>query len=113
VSTVDGSTLVLAMSTAPLARLLSDGNNTEHIRTALREILGVDWRIKVEVEDGSLGGASPAGGSAVPAGFRDEDPRDEVSPDDPPPPAPPADPERDAISLLKSTLGAQHMDDGQ
>jgi DNA polymerase-3 subunit gamma/tau len=116
VSTVDGNTLVLAMSTAPLARLLSEGNNTDHIRTALREILGVEWRIKVEVEDGSLGGTSSTGASAsvAPAAIREEDPRDEVSPDDPPPPrAAPADPERDAISLLKSTLGAQQMDDGQ
>ena len=111
VSTVDGSTLVLAMATAPLARLLSEGNNLEHVRTALREILGVDWRIKVEVEDGSIGGGSVGGVNSAP--FREEDPRDEVSPDDPPAPPPaPADPERDAISLLKSTLGAQQMDDG-
>jgi DNA polymerase III subunit gamma/tau len=110
VSTVDGNTLVLAMSTAPLARLLSDGNNTDHIRAALREILGVDWRIKVEVEDGSIGGAVATGGP--PAAVREEDPRDEVSPDDPPPAPPaPVDPERAAISLLQSTLGAQHMDD--
>jgi hypothetical protein len=43
---------------------------------------------------------------------REEDPRDEVSPDDPPAPQPPADPERAAISLLQSTLGARHIDDG-
>jgi DNA polymerase-3 subunit gamma/tau len=107
VSTVEGDLLVLAVPTAPLARLLSEDSNLEHIRAALREVLGVDWKIRVEVSGGSGGGAPPDAPGAV----RDDDPRAEMSPDDPPPAqAPPRDPERDAISLLRSTLGAQQID---
>jgi DNA polymerase-3 subunit gamma/tau len=108
VSTVEGEVLALAVSTAPLARLLSEDSNLEHIRTALRDILGVDWKVRVEIADGSDGTPPPAAPGAV----RDDDPRDEMSPDDPPPTQePPRDPERDAISLLRSTLGAQQIDD--
>jgi len=108
VSAVDGDTLVLAMSTAPLARLLSEDSNLEHIRTALRDILGVDWKVRVEVANGSDGGPVPA----APGVVRDDDPRDEMSAEDPPPAAARRDPERDALSLLQSTLGAQQIDDG-
>jgi DNA polymerase-3 subunit gamma/tau len=101
VSTVDSDLLVLAVPTAPLARLLAEESNLEEIRTALRDILGVEWKVRVEVDSG------PAPGSG-----RDDDPRDDISPDDPPPPVEPRrDPEEAAISLLRSTLGARHIED--
>jgi DNA polymerase-3 subunit gamma/tau len=47
-SAVEGDTLVLTLPTAPLARRLGDERNTEMIKTALRTVLGVDWRVRCE-----------------------------------------------------------------
>ena len=114
VQSVDDGVLTLTISSIPLSRLLAQDANTEVVRSALKDVLGVDWRIAVVVDGdgGPAGGANPggaAGGTAPP--LPDDDPRD----DEPSPPTadgPPArvDPEEAAISLLQSTLGAKRMD---
>ena len=114
VHSVDDGVLTLTISSIPLSRLLAQDANTEVVRSALKDVLGVDWRVAVVVDGdgGPAGGANPpgaSGGTAPP--LPDDDPRD----DEPSPPTadgPPArvDPEEAAISLLQSTLGAKRMD---
>jgi DNA polymerase III subunit gamma/tau len=108
VHSLDRGVLTLTISTVPLSRLLAQDANTEVLRAAARDVLGVDWRVQVKVDGGpAVGGADP-----TPAAPPEEDPRDE----EPSPPAaggpvPRADPEEAAISLLESTLGARRVDD--
>ncbi|HVE29374.1 MAG TPA: DNA polymerase III subunit gamma and tau [Mycobacteriales bacterium] len=106
VQSVDNGVLTLTISSIPLSRLLAQDANTEVVRSAVKDVLGVDWRINVVVDGGLFGG-----GDAPPTDLRDDDPRD----DEPSPPTAdrgPArvDPEEAAISLLQSTLGAKRMD---
>ncbi|MGA9311548.1 MAG: DNA polymerase III subunit gamma/tau, partial [Pseudonocardiaceae bacterium] len=54
-SAVQGSTLVLTLPNAPLARRLGDDRNVELIRAALRAVLGVDWQVRCEHADGEAG----------------------------------------------------------
>ncbi len=61
-SAVQGSTLVLTLPNAPLARRLGDDRNVELIRAALRTVLGVDWQVRCEHVDGEAG----AGGDNKP-----------------------------------------------
>ena len=106
VHSVDHGVLTLTISTGPLYRILAQDINTDVVRGAVRDVLGVDWRVQVRVDGGpAVGGADPTTPAAPPP---EEDPReDEPSP--PPAGAEPAgrtDPEEAAISLLESTLGA-------
>jgi DNA polymerase-3 subunit gamma/tau len=66
VKALDAGTLVLTINSAPLARRLSEQRNTEVIATALRSVLGVDWRVRCENDDGSgsQGGGAVVGSSA-------------------------------------------------
>ena len=114
VHSVDDGVLTLTISSIPLSRLLAQDANTEVVRSALKDVLGVDWRIAVVVDGdgGPVGGGNPggaSGGTAPP--LPDDDPRDD-EPSSPTADGPPArvDPEEAAISLLQSTLGAKRMD---
>jgi len=71
VKALDAGTLVLTINSAPLARRLSEQRNTDVIGAALRSVLGVDWRVRCDHEDGSgsagggyAGSASSGGGSS-------------------------------------------------
>ncbi len=97
VSAVDGGTLVLAITSAPLARLLAEETNIGHAQAALREVLGVEWRIRYV-----QGSGAEAGGGAA------DDPRDDGPLTEEAEPR--QDPEAAAISLLRSTLGARAVD---
>jgi DNA polymerase-3 subunit gamma/tau len=55
VSAVEGSTLVLTLPTAPLARRLGEERNVEMIKRALRDVLGVDWQVRCEHASGDAG----------------------------------------------------------
>jgi DNA polymerase III subunit gamma/tau len=59
-SAVDGTTLVLTLPTAPLARRLGEERNVEMIKRALRDVLGVDWQVRCEHATGDAG---PSGAS--------------------------------------------------
>ena len=111
VHSVDKGTLTLTISSEPLSRILAQDVNTDVVRGAVRDVLGVDWRVQVRVDGGpAVGGADPSTPAAPPP---EEDPRDD-EPSPPPAGAEPAarvDPEEAAISLLQSTLGAKRMDD--
>jgi DNA polymerase-3 subunit gamma/tau len=56
-SAVEGSTLVLTLPTAPLARRLGEDRNVEMIKRALHTVLGVDWQVRCEHP--SVGAGSP------------------------------------------------------
>jgi DNA polymerase-3 subunit gamma/tau len=106
VHSVDHGVLTLTISSVPLSRLLAQDANTDVVRSAVKDVLGVDWRINVVVDGAGAAGGDP--GSPPPP---DEDPRD----DEPSPPAAAGgatrvDPEEAAISLLQSTLGAKRME---
>ncbi|MEN3360405.1 MAG: polymerase subunit gamma/tau, partial [Mycobacteriales bacterium] len=111
VQSVEGGLLTLAIASEPLSRLLGEEINLDCVRGAVRDVLGVEWRVKVQLD-----GAPPAAGGGRPGAA--EPPPDDPRDDDPgyqpgaatasPPPR--TDPEEAAISLLESTLGARRID---
>ncbi|MDT7758620.1 MAG: polymerase subunit gamma/tau [Mycobacterium sp.] len=103
VRTVDGTTLVLAHESANLAKRLGEQRNLDVIQEALRDALGLQWRVRYEV------GTPDAQPQAV------EDPQAEeesmlaevaASTDV----APRRDPEEAALELLQSELGARKIE---
>jgi DNA polymerase III subunit gamma/tau len=118
---VENGTLTLMINSIPLSRLLNDDLNVDSLRGAIKQVVGLDWRIKVEVDGGGGGGggadAGPSAGGAASQGRAaapppEADPRDDEPPPDAPGAVPAArtDPEQAAISLLESTLGARRID---
>jgi DNA polymerase-3 subunit gamma/tau len=113
VRAVEGDTLVLSHESAPLAKRLVEQRNSDVIREALKDALGVDWKIRCET------GAAPAAPAAP-------------DPDDPVGPSAPQqdddeedmlaeagndtsevtrrDPEEAALELLQNELGARRID---
>ncbi|MGH3786873.1 MAG: DNA polymerase III subunit gamma and tau, partial [Pseudonocardiaceae bacterium] len=55
---VEGSTLVLTLPTAPLARRLGEKRNVEMIKRALQSVLGVDWHVRCEHAGGEARSSS-------------------------------------------------------
>jgi DNA polymerase III subunit gamma/tau len=134
VRAVEGNTLVLVHESAPLAKRLSEQRNADVIAEALKDALGVDWRVRCEA-----GSASPAAEAPVapsrsverrvrrvvpPPPAPEEAPADtesaqraeeermlaEAGQDDPS--APRRDPEEAALELLQNELGARRIDNG-
>ena len=112
VRAVEGDTLVLAHTAAPLAKRLTEQHNSEIIRDALKDALGVDWRLRCEV-----GGGEPAAVQQTPAddgdaqvvrSEEDELIAEAVRDDDDA--APRRDPEEVALEILQSELGARRID---
>jgi DNA polymerase-3 subunit gamma/tau len=140
-NTVQGSTLVLNLPNAPLARRLGEDRNVDLIKTALRTVLGVDWQVRCEHVGGDAGIPS-AQVQPQKQAQRTRPPERPASrrpaaqePDDgvPPPPEPPVDddeamlaeasgmsqehaarrdPEEVALALLAEQLGARRIDEG-
>ncbi|OMC54038.1 hypothetical protein A5745_20560 [Mycobacterium sp. IS-2888] len=119
VRAIEGNTLVLTHASAPLAKRLSEQRNADVIAEALKDALGVNWRVRCEA-----GAAEPAPSAPPPAkpdppaeepaeadsARRDEEEhmlaeagRDEPS-------APRRDPEEAALELLQNELGARRID---
>lgn len=116
VRTVDGNTLVLSHESAPLARRLSEQRNADVIVEALKDALGVNWRVRCEAG----GPAAPdAGQSAAPAQVDMESARraDEEAmlaealenTADASGAPPRRDPEEVALELLQNELGARRI----
>ena len=132
---IEGNTLVLTHSSAPLAKRLSEQRNADVIAEALKDALGVNWRVRCET-----GAAEPA--SSIPApppadgGVKPPIPEAAPVPPDVPavvdpdqqddddeehmlaeagrgdPQAPRRDPEEVALELLQTELGARRIDGG-
>ncbi|VBA43780.1 DNA polymerase III subunits gamma/tau [Mycobacterium attenuatum] len=115
VRALEGNTLVLTHDSAPLARRLCEQRNADVIAEALKDALGVDWRVRCEV-----GAAEPVE-TAVPAATEEAAPEAhsaqraeeesmlaEAGRNNPSEPR--RDPEEAALELLRSELGARPID---
>jgi DNA polymerase-3 subunit gamma/tau len=119
VRAVEGNTLVLSHESAPLAKRLSEQRNSDVIAEALKDALGVNWRVRCET-----GSSAPAEVSAVPAkeepaavpevdsAQRDEEEHMLAEAGQGDPGAPRRDPEEVALELLQNELGARRIDNG-
>jgi len=107
VSGVDGTTLVLSHESANLAKRLGEQRNLDVIQDALRDALGLQWRVRYEV---GAPAAVPTM-SATPAASDEEEEAEllaeAASSADP---APRRDPEEVALELLQNELGARRID---
>ncbi|OBI46440.1 DNA polymerase III subunit gamma/tau [Mycobacterium kyorinense] len=105
VRAVEGNTLVLSHESAPLARRLCEQRNADVIAEALKDALGVNWRVRCEpgvaaappVEDGNPVQPTEEDSMLAEAG------RDDAA-------APRRDPEEAALELLQNELGARRID---
>ncbi|WP_428339607.1 DNA polymerase III subunits gamma/tau [Mycobacterium sp.] len=133
VRAVEGDTLVLSHESAPLAKRLSEQRNADVIAEALKDALGVNWRVRCEA-GGPAAAAAPEAPPAPPtpverphrvvpppspAEATADDESDqraeeesllaEANQDDAS--APRRDPEEAALELLQTELGARRIDD--
>jgi len=111
VRAVEADTLVLSHDSAPLAKRIVEQRNSDVIREALKDALGVDWKIRCEA-GAAAPAARPEPESAAPSPpQRDDDEEDmlaeagndtsEVTR---------RDPEEAALELLQNELGARRID---
>ena len=125
---VENGQLQIAMPSAVMARRVLEPNNSDILRAALKEILGVNWTIRCEAVGataepasgpprGSTGGppsavmASPEAGDPLPPPPPEDDiPDDYGEPLDPKAVADVRDPEQTAIALLSEQLGARPLE---
>lgn len=61
VRALEDNTLVLTHESAPLARRLSEQRNADVLAEALKDALGVNWRVRCETGEPAAA-ASPVGG---------------------------------------------------
>lgn len=117
VRALEGDTLVLTHDSAPLARRLSEQRNADVIAEALKDALGVAWRVRCEVGGPEPVAASvpakaeevvPEIDSAQPREDEEESMLAEASRNNPSEPR--RDPEEAALELLRSELGARPID---
>lgn len=111
VRAVEDSTLVLTHESAPLAKRLSEQRNTDVICEALKDALGVDWKVRCETgaAEHKPEAAPPESAPAESAAARSEEDGmlAEAGQDDP---GPRRDPEEVALELLQTELGARRID---
>jgi DNA polymerase-3 subunit gamma/tau len=111
VRAVDGDTLVLSHESAPLAKRLVEQRNSDVIREALKDALGVDWKIRCEAGAEAPTVAPERDNVAPSPSRRDDDEEDmlaEAGNDTSE--APRRDPEEAALELLQTELGARRID---
>ncbi|BBX63955.1 hypothetical protein MSAS_31290 [Mycobacterium saskatchewanense] len=116
VRAVEDNTLVLTHASAPLAKRLCEQRNADVIADALKDALGVNWRVRCEA-----GAATPAEPDPAPpraeqpavvSAQRDEEEHMLAEAGRTDPSAPRRDPEEVALELLQSELGARRIDNG-
>ena len=129
---VESGVLHIAMPSAVMARRVMESTNSDLLRAALKEVLGVNWTIRCDGGGNSAAktGGPPRGSTGGPpsASLSGERSADPVPPPPPPPeeddipddygepPDPQAvgavvrDPEEIAIALLSAELGARRLD---
>jgi DNA polymerase III subunit gamma/tau len=106
VRAVEGNTLVLSHVAAPLAKRLSEQHNADIIAEALKDALGVDWRVRCEA-----GAASPAPEMPAAPPRQIERPARRMVPPPPPQTEAPADPDTDELAEEESMLAEAGQDD--
>jgi len=115
VRALDGNTLVLTHDSAPLAKRISEQRNADVIADALKDALGVDWRIRCEPPSklpSKPNAPAAATAADVDQANRAEEERllAEAGREDAS--APRRDPEEVALELLQNELGARPIDNG-
>jgi len=113
VRAVEGDTLVLSHESAPLAKRLVEQRNSDVIREALKDALGVDWKIRCEAGGAPPPEAPEPASVAASAPTRDDDEEDmlaEVGNDTSE--VTRRDPEEAALELLQNELCARRIDGG-
>jgi DNA polymerase-3 subunit gamma/tau len=106
VRAVEGNILVLSHESAPLAKRLSEQRNADVIAEALKDALGVNWRVRCEAGASTMAAAPEAPAPSRPV----ERPSRRVVP--PPPPAEPTvDDESDQLAEEESMLAEANQDD--
>ncbi|MGV0743037.1 DNA polymerase III subunits gamma/tau [Mycolicibacterium sp. XJ870] len=114
VRAVEGDTLVLSHESGPLAKRLTEPRNSEVIREALKDALGVNWKVRCVT-----GAAEPPPPAAAPAptapdpvevARAEEDDMLAEATAEPSSAVPRRDPEEAALELLQSELGARKID---
>jgi DNA polymerase III subunit gamma/tau len=127
---IDDNTLVLTHASAPLAKRLSEKRNADVIAEALKDALGVNWRVRCEAgAPAPAVGVPPASGGVNPltAEVEETPPNESADADSAQqeeeenmlaeagrsePSAPRRDPEEAALELLQNELGARRIDNG-
>ena len=105
VSTVDGTTLVLSHESANLAKRLGEQQNLDFVQEALKDALGLQWKVRYVV------GAPTAEPQAAAAPEPDdEDSMLAEAAADAADSAPRKDPEEAALELLQTQLGARKIE---
>ncbi|MGO9252576.1 MAG: DNA polymerase III subunits gamma/tau [Mycobacterium sp.] len=118
VRAVEDNTLVLSHASAPLAKRLCEQRNADVIAEALKDALGVDWRVRCEAGAPAPAEANPVipeaeePTPAVDAAQRDEEEHMLAEAGRSDPAAPRRDPEEAALELLQNELGARRIDNG-
>ena len=108
---VEGDTLVLSHPSAPLAKRLVEQRNSEVIREALKDALGVNWKIRCEAGPAAPAAAPEPERVAPSPPQRDDDEEDMLAEaDNDTSEAPRRDPEEAALELLQNELGARRID---
>ncbi|WP_020669617.1 DNA polymerase III subunit gamma and tau [Amycolatopsis nigrescens] len=89
VQSVEGSTVVLAHTAAPLAKRLSEQHNADKIAAALGEVLGGTWQVRCVHGSAAGAAAAPAPARQQPAAPAPQRPAPQSAPAQQPPPARP------------------------
>jgi DNA polymerase III subunit gamma/tau len=111
VRAVEGDILVLSHESAPLAKRLVEQRNSDVIREALKDALGVDWKIRCETGAGSPPQPEREPVAAFASSPQHDDEEDmlaEAGSDTSDTPR--RDPEEAALELLQSELGARRIE---
>ena len=129
IAAADGQLVTLSAPPA-LAKMIAEDSNADVLKAALTQVVGGQWRIKVEGGPGATPGAGAgpsAGASASPVqqpaeptrpaapaapSVPEPDPRDDPDFEAGQPNASAVDPETEAIRLLQDQLGARPVDQG-
>lgn len=114
VRAIEENTLVLTHSSAPLAKRLCEQRNADVIAEALKDALGVNWRVRCEVGTAApVESAPPAPRAAEPTpdvAQRDEEEHMLAEAGRAEPSELRRDPEEVALELLQNELGARRID---
>jgi len=102
VRTLEGDTLILSHPAVTLAKRLDEQRNVDAIREALKDVLGVDWKVRCEPA------AAAADPQPVDAARRAEE--DSMLAEAGSETGEPRDPEEAALELLQNELGARRID---
>ncbi len=118
VRAIEDNTLVLTHASAPLAKRLSEQRNADVIAEALKDALGVNWRVRCEAGASAPAEANPVTPKVedpapdVDSTQQDEEERMLAEAGRTEPSGPPRDPEEVALELLQNELGARRIDNG-